>query len=115
MNLTKDLISNFETIVDYQKKKNFDKSNTDVWHQRMPLWFSRLIKNNEIDWHSLHNFRKYGLLISETPHDPKNLLKYYIRKIILVMTNEKHDTKKRHKTYKIVQIYSKWPCRRLAL
>lgn len=82
MNLTKDLISNFETIVDYQKKKNFDKSNTDVWHQRMPLWFSRLIKNNEIDWHSLHNFRKYGLLISETPHDPKNLLKYYIRKII---------------------------------
>ena len=45
MNLTKDLLSNFQTIIDYQKKNDSNKTNKNIWQNRMPIWFSRIIKD----------------------------------------------------------------------
>jgi putative sugar O-methyltransferase len=81
MNLIKDLISNFQTILNYQKK-NYDKSNKCTWHNRMPLWFSQIIKDGQINWDKLENFRAHGLLISEVPHRPINIFKRIFRKLL---------------------------------
>ncbi len=81
MDLSKDLISNFEVIVNKQQY-NYDKSNKNIWQNRMPLWFSKIIKNDEINWDVLQNFRSYGLLLSETPKKSKNLFIHYLRKLI---------------------------------
>ena len=82
MNLSEELISNFKTIIEIQKKKTYDMSNKDIWHNRMPVWFSKIIKNEKIDWDMLENFRGYGLLISEVPHRPRNWFKHFFRKLI---------------------------------
>lgn len=82
MNLTKDLLSNFQTIIDYQKKNDSNKTNKNIWQNRMPIWFSRIIKDNQINWDILKNFRGYGLLISEVPHRPSNIFKHFFRKLI---------------------------------
>lgn len=82
MDLTKDLISNFETIIKHQKQNIYDHSNKDIWNNRMPLWFSEIINDGDIEWDVLQNFRAYGLLISETPHRHKNFFKNFLRKLI---------------------------------
>ena len=90
MDLTKDLISNFEVIVNNQQQNNYDQSNKDIWNNRMPIWFSKIKKNDEINWNILQNFRSYGLLLSETPQKSQNIFKHYLRKFIRGPGEKKH-------------------------
>jgi putative sugar O-methyltransferase len=90
MNLSEELISNLKTIIEINKKKNYDMSNKDIWRNRMPVWFSKIIKNEKIDWDMLENFRGYQLLISEVPHRHKNWFKNFFYKLIRDPGNKKY-------------------------
>ena len=56
----------------------------------MPIWFSKIKKNDEINWNILQNFRSYGLLLSETPQKSQNIFKHYLRKFIREPGEKKH-------------------------
>lgn len=101
MSLSEELLSNFETIIETQKKKTYNISNKDIWHNRMPVWFSKIIKNGKIDWDMLENFRGYGLLISEVPHRPRNWFKHFFRKLIRDPGDKKYCIENYRKLFSI--------------
>jgi hypothetical protein len=84
MDLTKDLINNFKTVIQHRiiSKNHSDKLNKSIWLERMDSWFLKIIKNNKINWDMLKNFRKHALLLTEVPYKPDNWLKSFFRSIV---------------------------------
>jgi putative sugar O-methyltransferase len=92
MDLTKDLINNFETVIQSRiiLKNNSNKFNKNIWFERMDSWFFKVIKNNKINWDMLKNFRRHALLLTEVPYEPQSRLKSFFRSIIRNPADKKY-------------------------